>query len=67
MIYSIGEVETAINIWRTRLESGDDAALCAPARALAEPYGLMVYEGRDTITDHEMTAKAREAMAVLVT
>ncbi|KVS16153.1 DUF3717 domain-containing protein [Burkholderia multivorans] len=67
MVYSIGDIETAINIWRNRIESGSDAALCAPARALAEPYALMVYGGRDTISDDQMGPEARSALSVLNT
>ena len=38
----ITDIEAAINWWRAR-EPGDGISACAPVRALAEVYALMVY------------------------
>lgn len=67
MTYTIGDIEAAINIWRNRFETGDDAALCRPARALAEPYALMVYARNDTISEQQLSPEARAALSVLNT
>ncbi|MDR8878074.1 DUF3717 domain-containing protein [Burkholderia multivorans] len=52
--YTIGEMEMAINFWRERDQSGTDAALCAGARALAEPYTLMFLAKRTSIDEAEL-------------
>jgi hypothetical protein len=39
----INDIESAINWWRERSPSPDGVTACAPVRALAEVYALMVY------------------------
>ncbi|MEN9420392.1 MAG: hypothetical protein RI988_4013 [Pseudomonadota bacterium] len=39
----ITDIESAINWWRERSPSPDGITACAPVRALAEVYALMVY------------------------
>ena len=41
--FTITEIEQAINVWRNRQPSGEDAALCPQARRLADIYGEMIY------------------------
>jgi hypothetical protein len=41
--FTIAEIEQAINVWRNRQASGEDAALCPRARHLADIYGEMIY------------------------
>lgn len=53
--FTIGDIERAINILRARHPSGDEAALCAPARALAEPYTLLFMGRRDRIASSSLT------------
>jgi uncharacterized protein len=55
------DIESAINWWRERSPSPDGITACAPVRALAEVYALMVYY-RETLCDEvSMPAKARDA------
>jgi uncharacterized protein len=55
------DIESAINWWRERSPSPDGVTACAPVRALAEVYALMVYY-RETLCDEvSMPAKARDA------
>jgi hypothetical protein len=43
--FTIADLETAINYWRSKSPSqGDELALCPQASALAEPYALMIVE-----------------------
>ena len=46
----ITDIEAAINWWRQRQPSPDGVTLCAPLRALAEVYALLVYY-RETLCD----------------
>ena len=57
----ITDIESAINWWRARRPSIDGISACAPVRALAEVYALMVYY-RDAECDEEtMPREAHEA------
>ncbi len=56
----ITDIESAINYWRARAPSPDGVALAAPTRALAEVYGLMVYQHA---TQTEAQAMAPAALA----
>ena len=48
--FTIANIEQAINVWRNRQASGEDAALCPKARRLADIYGEMIYT-RATVVD----------------
>lgn len=61
-IYTINQIENAINYWREHQASGDDAALCPSARALADVYGLMIYQQAETVVASTLTSEQNEAM-----
>ena len=61
--YTLAELESAINYWRARSPStGDELALCPQASALAEPYALMIFEGRREIAAAQLAPEARQAL-----
>ncbi|MBK9133367.1 MAG: DUF3717 domain-containing protein [Betaproteobacteria bacterium] len=57
----ITDIESAINWWRERSPSPDGISACAPVRALAEVYALMVYYREPLADETSMPAAAREA------
>jgi hypothetical protein len=57
----ITDIESAINWWRERSPSPDGITACAPVRALAEIYALMVYYHEHECDEATMPAKARDA------
>ena len=57
----ITDIESAINWWRERSPSPDGITACAPVRALAEVYALMVYYREPLCDDRTMPAQARDA------
>ncbi|MBV6304487.1 DUF3717 domain-containing protein [Candidimonas humi] len=62
--YTLAELESAINYWRARSPAtGDELALCPQASALAEPYALMIFEGRREIAAEHLPPTAQEALA----
>jgi hypothetical protein len=60
--YTIAQIEQAINVWRSRQQSGEDAALCAPARALATPYTTLILEHQVSINENELSAEQLDAL-----
>jgi len=56
----ITDIESAINWWRQR-EPGDGLRACAPVRALAEVYALLVYYRESECAEDGMPDAAREA------
>lgn len=57
----ITDIEAAINWWREREPSPDGITACAPVRALAEVYALMVYYREQECDEDTMPRKAKEA------
>ncbi|QDL52884.1 DUF3717 domain-containing protein [Rhodoferax aquaticus] len=57
----ITDIEAAINYWRARMPSPDGFSLCAPTRALATVYALMVYEHRQDVAPNAMSDTAMDA------
>lgn len=62
--YTIEQVETAINYSRQCHASGEDAALCANARVLADIYGLMIYSHALSVFAETFTVEQTHAMTV---
>ena len=60
--FTIAEIEQAINIWRDRQASGEDATLCPKARRLADIYGEMIYTHATTIDVSSLSAEQVEAV-----
>lgn len=61
--YTLAELESAINYWRARSPStGDELALCPQASVLAEPYAMMIFEGRREIAAGQLAPAARAAL-----
>ncbi len=61
---TITEIEQAINYWCARQAPGEDGALCASARPLADVYGLMIYERAQTIDVSRLTPEQTEAIRI---
>ena len=57
----ITDIEAAINWWRARSPSIDGITACPEVRALAEVYGLMVYQHEHEVDEDGMPPKAHEA------
>ena len=57
----ITDIESAINWWRARSPSPDGISACAEVRALAEVYGLMVYERATQCDDAALPPPASDA------
>ncbi|UHL63797.1 DUF3717 domain-containing protein [Paralcaligenes sp. KSB-10] len=63
--YTLAELESAINYWRTRSPSaGDELSLCPEASALAEPYALMIFSAQREVDTNTLGAAAQNALAV---
>jgi len=57
----ITDIEGAINWWRVRSPSIDGIIACAQVRALAEVYGLMVYQHESECEENSMPDLAKQA------
>ncbi len=57
----ITDIECAINWWRARSPSADGITACAPVRALAEVYGLMVFHHASECDENSMPELAKRA------
>ena len=57
----ITDIEAAINWWRQRRPSPDGVSACAPVRALAEVYALMVYFHESECDERSMPPSAKQA------
>jgi hypothetical protein len=62
---TITQIEEAINIWRSRQPSGDDASLCFEARVLADIYGWMIYAHADLVDAATFTPEQMAAIRVV--
>ena len=60
----IVDIEAAINWWRERRPSPDGITACAEVRALAEAYGLMVYQHQKLADEASMSEQALQAWMV---
>ncbi|MCS6763360.1 MAG: DUF3717 domain-containing protein [Candidatus Protistobacter heckmanni] len=59
---SLTELEAAINYWRGRTPSaGEEMGLCKEAAALAQPYALMIVQGRQQLLLDDLPESARAA------
>ena len=61
---TITQIEAAINIWRARRPSGDDASLCVEARVLANIYGWMIYARADVVDAATLTPEQIAALSL---
>jgi len=61
---TIAELEQAINYWCARQAPGENGALCANARPLADVYGLMIYEGVTAIDVSRLTPEQMESIRI---
>src|SRR3546814_18206198 len=62
--YTITELESAINYWRTRTPStGEEQSLCPQASALAETYALMIFNARPEIKWHAIKPASQPALS----
>jgi hypothetical protein len=63
-VFTIVDVERAINYWRQRKPSGEDVALCAEARALADVYGQMIYARVDVVDASALNDEQMQALTI---
>ncbi|KGV73679.1 DUF3717 domain-containing protein [Burkholderia pseudomallei] len=61
-IWTIGDIEQAINIWRARHASTEDGVLCKQARILAVPYTHMFLAGHESIDAAALSAEELDAL-----
>ncbi|CAH2813447.1 MAG: hypothetical protein CBCREVIR_3640 [Candidatus Burkholderia crenata] len=61
-IFTIIDVERAINYWRELKPAGQDAALCREARVLADAYGQMIFSRADTIDTASLSSEQIQAL-----
>jgi predicted Fe-S protein YdhL (DUF1289 family) len=57
----ISDIESAINHWRDRRPSPDGITACAEVRALADVYGLLVYQRQSECDEAAMPSQALAA------
>ena len=70
-VYSIQDIENAINVWRNVASSNASHAkqdaqilvLGAEARALADVYAVMIYNRAESIGEDDLTEAQRAALA----
>jgi Protein of unknown function (DUF3717) len=61
-IFTIIDVERAINYWRELKPTGHDAALCREARVLADAYGQMIFSRADAIDTTSLSSEQIQAL-----
>lgn len=64
--FSINQIEAAINVWRDKesvpTHGGEALILGAKARLLADVYGLMIHDRKDSIAESELSPDQKEAL-----
>ena len=60
--FTIKQVQAAISYHLTQEPSKDYKLVSKPARALAEVFGLMIWEKRATIDQHDLTVPQFQAL-----
>ncbi|WP_045463965.1 DUF3717 domain-containing protein [Caballeronia cordobensis] len=63
-MYSITDVEQAINYWRARQASTDDFSICPRGRVLADVYGSMIFYRQEAVEPRTLTAEQNEALSL---
>jgi hypothetical protein len=61
-VFTIIDVEQAINYWRELKPAGQDAALCREARVLADAYGQMIFSRADAIEASSLNSEQIQAL-----
>jgi hypothetical protein len=61
-VFTIIDVEQAINYWRELKPAGQDAALCREARVLADVYGQMIFSRADAIDASSLGSEQIQAL-----
>ncbi|QIE25859.1 hypothetical protein SBC1_48680 (plasmid) [Caballeronia sp. SBC1] len=61
-VFTILDVERAINYWRELKPAGQDAALCREARVLADAYGQMIFSHADAIDTSSLSSEQIQAL-----
>lgn len=62
LVYTIAQIEAAINFWRQHQAAGDGVTLAANAAALADCYGRMIYERQVTVVPAALSEAQRCAL-----
>jgi hypothetical protein len=63
-MYSITDIEEAINYWRSRQASTDDFSICTRGRVLADVYGSMIFHRQEIVEPRTLTAEQNEALSL---
>ncbi|MFM0051550.1 DUF3717 domain-containing protein [Caballeronia grimmiae] len=63
-MYSITDVEQAINYWRGRQASTDDFSICPRGRVLADVYGSMIFHQQEFVDPRTLTSEQNEALSL---
>ena len=61
--YSLDEIGHAINYWLAH-EQAEPLSIGANARALADIYGVMLYQRRTRVAVSQLTAKQADALGI---
>lgn len=64
-MFSITQIEAAINYWRDQdamRPDADSLTLGDNTRALASVYGQLIYDGVESIAEDQLTEKQRQAL-----
>lgn len=61
---TITEIEAAINAWSQRRPASGDGSyrICPQVRVLADVYGVMIYDRRETVARASLTPAQLEAL-----
>ena len=62
--YTITDIESAINYWRSQQVATDDFAVCPRARVLADVYGTMIFHRRERVEARNLTPEQNEALGL---
>ena len=61
--YNLDEIGHAINYWLVH-EQAEPLSIGANARALADIYGIMLYQRRTRVAVSQLTAKQADALGI---
>ena len=63
-VYTIAQIEAAINFWRQRQAAVDGVTLAANAASLADCYGRMIYRRQVTVVPGALNEAQRCALDI---
>ncbi|CAE6850579.1 hypothetical protein R75465_07142 [Paraburkholderia aspalathi] len=63
-MYTIADIEAAINYWRAREAPAEEFGLCMSARVLADLYGRMIFDRSEAVAESTLSNEQGAAMIV---